>query len=211
MDYSNHKQMEFRRKFLRLFAPAISIYDGSGTTMIGYIRMKALTLRNEIVIYTDKTMQRPLIRIKARNMANLNMSYDVSDCLTNQQLFTLQHRGLRSVLRRDRWELSDAQGNAFGAINETSGTLALARRWLFLVPIIGDYLELALEFTPQTFEITSTAGPTGPVIIGEIVHRRNPFLVRMGLDTSMAPGSFDVRIGMTATALLAVLDVSKRR
>jgi hypothetical protein len=211
LDYSQYKQMEFRRKFFKIFAPAITVYDARNMAIIGYIRMKAMSLRSDIRLYSDKTMEHELVLIKARSVVGLNMFFDVSDSQTGRHLFTFQHRGLRSVLRRDRWILCDADGLAFGAINETSGILAIARRWLFLIPIIGEYLELALEFTPQTFQIISTNKPTGPAIIGRIVHRKNPFLVRMSLDTTMAEGAFDVRIGLAATTLLAVLDASKRR
>jgi hypothetical protein len=210
MDYSQYKQLEFRRKFFQLFSPTITVFTGGSNTVVGFIKMKAFAFRNDIRLYTDTSMTQEVVLIKARSFVRLNMAYDVTNSQTNQVLFTLQHRGLRSVFKRDHWDLFDAQGNKFGAVDETSGALAIARRWLIIVPYVGPYLELILDFTPQTFDITDTRVPSTKAIIGKIVHRKNPFLVRMGLDTSMAQAAYDPHIGIAATTLLAVLDASKR-
>jgi hypothetical protein len=210
MDYSQYKQIEFRRKYFAFFSPLITVYAGTSQSVIGFIKMKGFRLRNDIRLYSDTSMQQEIVLIKARSIAALNMSYDITNSQTNQLLFTLQHHGLRSVLKRDKWDLFDAQGNAIGGINETSGALAIARRWLFLVPYIGPTLELLLEFTPQTFDITSISNATGTTLSGKIVHKRNPILVRMSLDTSMAPADYNPLVGISATALLSVLDAAKR-
>jgi len=55
--------------------------------------------------------------------------------------------------------------------------------------------------------------PTGyaPQLAGKIVHRKNPVLVRMGLDTSMAQVRLDPRIAISICTLLSILDASKNQ
>jgi hypothetical protein len=210
LDYSQYKQIEFRRRFFQLFGATITLYTGASDKAIGCIKWKALRLKKDIRLFSDTTMQQEVMRVTARNLAGINLTYDAVDSTSGQSLFSLSHRGIRSAFKRDYWDIYDPRGNAFGAIKETSGTLAVARRWIILVPYIGIYLEAALAFTPQTFDILSTTNPTGPLLAARLVHRKNPFIVKMGLDNSVAQATMDARVGIAAAALLSVLDASKR-
>jgi hypothetical protein len=202
---SQFSHLEFRRKFWKVFGAEISIFDPASETMVGFIKMKAWKLREDIRLYTDKSMQTEVIRIKARQIIDFGATYDVFDSETNQMIGSLQRKGLRSAFVRDYWKVLDATGNVTGAVQETSSTLALARRWL---AAISDLFDLLFMFVAQTYTISDTKSGTS-VPAASLVHRRNPFLVRMALDVSDNQAKMDSRLLIAATALLSIMDAVK--
>jgi hypothetical protein len=208
MDYSQYKQLEFRRKFLKLFGAEISVTAPGSDTLVGFIKMKAWKLREDVRLYSDQTMQQELIRIGARQIIDIGATYDVFDSTNNQQLVSLKRKGLKSIFVRDHWDLLDQAGNITGNVQETSSGLALARRWLEILPF-GDFIGLIFAFVPQTYTISSQDQSGSIAVVGTITHRKNPLIVKMGLDTSAAPPNFDSRIAVAITAMLSVIDASK--
>jgi hypothetical protein len=204
MDYSQHKILEFRRKFLVLVGAQINVADPQDDKTIGFIRMKAWKLKEDVRLYTDESQSQEVFRIHARNVIDFGGTYDVFDSNSNQQLFTLRRKGLKSSFVRDHWDILDNSGNAIGDVQETSKGLAFVRRWLEIIPVVGPFIDLALAFAPQTYSITIN----GKQVAG-ITHRKNPFIVKMSLDRSMDQGNTDPRISMAATSLLSIIDASK--
>lgn len=206
MDYTTYKQIEFRRKFWKLFGATIYMTDLGGAHELGHVKMKAFRLKNDITLYQDASQQVPLLHIKARQVIALNYVFDVSDPQTGQLLFSLERKGIRSAFVRDHWLLLDTNGNQFGEIVETSSDLALMRRWL---GAISDVAGLVFAFVPETYTI-QTAMPGGqPQLIGSVVHRKNPVIVKMSLDTAGAQVSIDPRVAIASCILLSIRDASK--
>jgi hypothetical protein len=208
MDYSQHKQIEFRRRFWTIVGAKITLIDPASNTSIGFIKMKAWKLKEDIRLYRDESMQAEVFRIHARSIIDFGATYDVVDSKTNQPLFAWKRKGLKSAFVRDHWDLLDNQGNIIGAIQETSKGLAVARRWMGVIPFIGEFLDLAFAFVPQSYEI-SLNQPTGPAVVGKVLHRKNPFIVKMALDTSMAATPPNPLVTLSATSLLSIMDAVK--
>jgi hypothetical protein len=205
VDINRYKELEFRRKFFRLFGAQIDIVDPDTQQLAGFIEMKAWKLKEDIRIYSDKTKSQELLRIGARSVIDISATYDVFDSASGQALFYLRRKGLRSAFVRDSWEIYTPQDQLFGAVNETSSGLALARRWIGIIPYAGDIAEMVLGFVPQTYVVTDAQGNVG----AEIAHRKNPFIVKFGLDTTNATTPNDMRVNLSVVALLAVIDASK--
>ena len=208
MDYAQYKKLEFRRAFWVVAGAKITVQDPASHAVLGFIKMKAWKLKEDIRLFTDESMQHEVFRIHARNIIDFAGTYDVIDSATAQPLFAWRRKGLKSTFVRDHWDLLDAQGAVTGSIQETSSGLALARRWVGLIPIIGEFIDLGLAFAPQTYRMTSFhAGNES--LVGTITHHKNPFLVKMTLDTTEAQTPADPRIAVSATALLSTIDASK--
>ncbi|HSX17139.1 MAG TPA: hypothetical protein VLH86_03505 [Patescibacteria group bacterium] len=208
MDYSQYKQIEFRRRFWTFIGAKITVHPAGNDAVIGFIHMKGWRLREDVRLYTDETLQHELLRIHARNIIDFSGTYDIVDSASNQIVYTMRRKGLKSTFVRDHWDIFDPQGNTIGAVQETSSGLALARRWFGIVPYVGEIIDLAFAFAAQTYQITLNQ-PTGPAAVGIITHHKNPFVVKMTLDTSAAPMPVDPRLTMSATALLSIIDASK--
>jgi len=205
MDYTPYKQFELRRKFWKFFGAEISVFDTPSQAMIGFIKMKAWKLREDVRLYTDKSMQQEVLQIHARQILDIGATYDVSDSASGQVLFSLRRKGLKSIFVRDQWDILDPTGNVTGQVQETSGTLALMRRWLSM---LSDLFDLVFAFVAQTYDVTVDNGGQ-PALIAKIVHKKNPFLVRMAVDTSMAQVQTDPRLVIAAASMLSIIDASK--
>jgi hypothetical protein len=208
MDYTQFKHLEFRRKFWKFVGAEIFIDDPASQQEVGYIKMKAWKLREDIRIFTDRSMQREILQIHARQIIDFGATYDVTDSATGQQSFSLRRKGLKSTFVRDHWDLLDNSGNKFGEVQETSGTLALIRRWIELVPY-GDLLGIIFAFVVQTYEIRMLQTDGSFAIAGTILHRKNPLVVKMLLDTSAAQVPVHPLVTLSATAMLSIVDAAK--
>jgi len=211
MDYSQYKVLEFRRKYFKLFGAAISIFDPNTNAMIGYIKMKAWSLRGDVRVFTDASMQREIVRIGGRQVISFQKVYDIYDSTTGNMLVAIRQRSLKSTFVRNHMDILDTQGNNYGYVQETSSGLALARRWIGIIPYVGIISDLALAFVPQTFDVMYAPSGAAPQLAGKIVHKKNPIMVRMRLDTTSAQITLDPRINIAVVSLLSILDAAKNR
>lgn len=209
MDYSQFKQLEFRRKFWKFIGAEIFITSPASQQEVGYIHMKGWKLREDIRLYTNRSKQQELLQIHARKIIDIGATYDVIDSTSGQPFFAARRKGLKSIFVRDHWTLLDTAGNEFGAIQETSSGLAIARRWLEILPYVGGIIGMIFMFVPQTYTITAAGENGTQALVGTIIHRKNPFIVKMSLDTSTAQVTVHPYIPMASTALLSIIDAVK--
>ena len=209
MDYSQFKQLEFRRKFWKFIGAEIFITNPVNQQEVGYIHMKGWKLREDIRIFTDRSQQQELLQVHARQIIDIGATYDVIDSASEQPFFAARRKGLKSIFVRDHWTLLDTAGNEFGTIQETSSGLAIARRWLEILPYVGGIIGMVFMFVPQTYTITSASANGTQALAGTITHRKNPFVVKMNLDTSAAQVTVHPYIPLASTALLSIIDAVK--
>jgi hypothetical protein len=208
MDYSQFKILEFRRKFFKLFGAEISIFDPNSNQLVGYIKMKAWRLNADIGVFTNKSMQQTIVNIGGRQLISFKPSYNILDAATNQPISTLRFRRLRTAFVRGYVDILDNQGNPYGYARETSSVLAIARRWLEVLPF-GDYIALIFMFVPQTFDIMYAPNGAEPKLAGRIMHRKNPLIVKMSLNTTEAQVAIDPRINIGLCTVLSIRDANK--
>jgi hypothetical protein len=156
-------------------------------------------------------MQQEIVRIGGRQVISFQKVYDIFDSATGAKIAAIRQQSLRSAFIRDHMDITDAAGNNYGFVQETSSSLALVRRWAGLLPIVGPLAELVLMFVIQTFTINQDPQGNAPQLVGNITHKKNPFVVKMTLDTSNGQAKFDPRLNIAIVSLLSVLDASKNK
>lgn len=211
MDYSQYKVLEFRRKFFKFFGAVISIFEPTSNNLVGYIKLKAWSLKGDVRVYTDTSMQQEIVRIGGRQIISLQKVYDIYDSQKGNIIVAIKQKSVRSFLMRDHMDILDPSGNQYGYVQETSSQLAMIRRWIGLFPIVGPYIELIFMFVPQTFDIMYAPNGASPQLAGNIVHKKNPFIVKMTLNTTSAQIQLDPRINIAVVSLLSVLDANKNK
>jgi hypothetical protein len=209
MDFSKHLKLEFRRKFWKFFGAAIHVFDADSEEVVGYIEMKAWKLREDIRLFKDMTKAQEVLRIHARNIIDLAATYDVYDSGTDKVIFSFRRKGMSSTFVRDKWVILDASDNVIALLTETSGGLAIARRYIGVIPILGPIFDLVFMVVPLTYQIEHVVGGKPAGVGARLVHRKNPVIVKMGLDMSGTETPIDPRIGVAAASLLSVIDESK--
>lgn len=205
MDYNTFKKLEFRRKFFKLVGAEISIVNPASDAEVGFITMKAWKLREDIRLYSNRDKKEELFRLHARSIIDFGTTYDVFDSATDKLRFSLRRKGLRSTFVRDHWLVLN-DDTTIGEVIETSSWLALLRRWIGIIPIVGEIIDILLSFAPQTYRFTNAGGE----LLAELTHRKNPFIVRLDYDTTNAKAKpIDYYMGAAIGSLLSIVDADK--
>ena len=176
-----------RRQVFTLFKGKFRIYD-TMENLVAYVEQKAFKLKEDITVFADEEMQRPLLRIQAQSILDFSAAYPVTDLATNEVVGKLQRKGLKSILR-DEWIILDAAGQPIGLIKEDSALLATLRRFL-------------TNLIPQTYHIELNGQPAGT-----IKQNFNPFVLKLDVDLRSDPGrQFDRRLALAAVVLLLAVE-----
>lgn len=208
MDYSQHKYIQFQRKFLQLAGTDVFITDLETGAEIGYIKSKAFKIREDIRIFTDRSRTTELVRISTPNIIDFGATYDVYDSASNQLLMRMKRQGLSSTFVRDQWDIMDANGAPLGKVTESGDTIALIRRYVGFIPVIGDIVDLIFAFKTQDYGITINTA-TGPLPAGTMTRRKSPVIERMVVDTRTSQVALNPLMALAASALLIITEGSK--
>jgi uncharacterized protein YxjI len=163
-------------------------YDPMGN-LVMFSEQKMFRWREDIRVYSDESKAQEVLMIKARQIIDFSVAFDVVDSATQQKVGVLRRKGLRSILR-DEWEVLDAGDNVIGMLFEDSMGLALLRRLL------------AGSLLPQNYDIT-----VGTDRVADLKQRFNLFAYQLDLDFSMDINhKLDRRVGIAAGILLAAIE-----
>lgn len=128
----NHTEYIIRKKVFSIMGAKLHIYDNAEQLVL-YSQMKAFKLREDIALYTDESMQKELLRIKARNVVDFSATYDVHDTETGEHIGALRRKGMKSIFK-DEWMILDHHDQEIGKIKEDSTAMALLRRFISIIP-----------------------------------------------------------------------------
>ncbi len=159
-----------RRKVFTLMGAKFHIYNREGA-LVGFSKQKAFKLKEDIRVYTDESMNTPLLSIAARSIIDFSAAYDVTDAKTNQKVGALRRKGMSSIIR-DEWDLLDVHDNPISKLREDSTQLALVRRFVPLgnmVPqhyVLGDdthqFVDMRTHFNPFIHRMTVSVNADCP-------------------------------------------------
>jgi uncharacterized protein YxjI len=162
-------------------------YDPNGK-LVMFSEQKMFKWREDIRVYADESKSQEVLSIKARQIIDFSVAFDIVDTQVNQKVGAMRRKGLQSILR-DEWQVLDANDNPIGVLFEDSMGLALLRRFL-----LGSWL-------PQNYDLT-----LGEKRVADLKQRFNLFRYELDIDMSMNAGQLDPRMGIAAGILLAAVE-----
>lgn len=190
----SHDQYLFRRKVFRIFGGEFSVHDPNGNVVM-YSEQKSFKLREDIRIYSDRSMTNELLTVKARQILDFGATYNVVDPQTGAAVGALRRKGLKSLVR-DKWLILDPEGQEIGTIQEDRLFLALVRRALsrgrgFLAGLL-----------PQGYTISVGGEP-----VAFIKQHLNLFVLKYTLDLSKDyENRLDRRLAIATGVLLCAIE-----
>ncbi|MEQ9095155.1 MAG: hypothetical protein RIE32_02710 [Phycisphaerales bacterium] len=193
MATSTQEQYTIRAKVFDL-VPQFFITDQQGQ-MVGYCRQKLFRFKEEIVLYTDRTRESELLRIKARQIIDFGATYDVR-LPSGQSIGSLRRKGLKSTFVRDEWLVLDEQGGQIGTLQEDSTIRALLRRTI----------DAAAAFMPQKFHLRDMAGRE----IAIFRQHFNPFVFKLGIAVLEDHDQLDDLMLIAIGVLTAIIEGRQR-
>jgi uncharacterized protein YxjI len=114
--------------------------EKSAGEQVCFVEQKRMKLKEDLRAFTDDSKTAEVFRIKAQQVWDPRARYDVTDP-SGQQVGQLQKVFGKSLLR-STWRLYDPAGNETAWARERSLFVALFRRLVGFVPIIGGFAEL---------------------------------------------------------------------
>lgn len=207
MDLKTSHSLTFRRKILAVIGAKINITDTASGQNVGFIQQKGWKLKEDVRIYSDETKTHELMVIKARSVIDLGATYDIYDSSDQTIIGSMKREGISSTFIRDAWKVSDSSGNPYVSVEET-GSLALIRRYVGLIPIAGGIVELIFMFQPQVYAITYT-GDGQNAVIATITRQKNPIVTKFVTNVTIPDAKIDYRIIAGIGAMLCVIDGNK--
>ncbi|MCR9140635.1 MAG: hypothetical protein NXI24_00070 [bacterium] len=186
--FSQTNRYYSRKKFFKMFGEEMRIFDESRSRILFFVKQKAFKLKEELTVYSDETMSREVLKIKARSVLDFGATYDVTEVASGEQVGALRRKALRSMFR-DSWEILGPDDRAIGTVAEDSMFMALLRRFL-------------INLIPQSYSVEVEGAPAG-----EIKQTFNPFIAQFKVDFSEdSAGRLDRRLGIAAVVLLQVIE-----
>ena len=180
-------QYTVRRKIFKIFGGAFHVYDPMGR-IVGYSKMAAFKLKEDIRLYADESMRTELLVIQARQIIDFSAAYDVYDPAQRAKIGALRRRGFKSLLK-DEWEILNAADQQIGTVQEDSWLMATLRRFL-------------TNLIPQSYHVDVQGAP-----VAIIRQNFNPFVLKLNVDlTQDARQLLDRRLALAATILLAAIE-----
>ena len=108
-----------------------------------------MKVKEKVNFYTTEDKSKILFSLRAEKVMDIHGKYFVED--SNGKLVGYFRKEFGTSLIKSTWYLFEADGTKLLTITESSRVLAIARRYLIWVPIIGDVVELVLILTKYHF------------------------------------------------------------
>jgi uncharacterized protein YxjI len=185
-DLFSADRYRIRRKFWKLFGASFHVYGPDGG-LLAYSKQKAFRLREDVRVFEDEAMAKPLLAIQARQIVDFSAAYDVVDSRGGAKVGAARRKGFASILR-DSWEVLDEQDRFVGRVREDSAGLALLRRFL-------------TNLVPQAFRVEDASG----VEVARFRQRWNPFVYSLEAEIP-ASCPVDRRLLFGVAVLLAAVE-----
>ena len=180
-----------RQKVMKILGEEFHIYsDESMRSMIGYSKMAALKLKEDIRVYSDESKSKELLIIKQKGILDVTGGFRIVAGQSGEPLGTLKRKGFKSIIR-DSWVFMDQKQNVIGSLSEESGGLAFLRRFI-------PYLEILF---PQQFHLRLN-GAKGVV---KYTQKMNPFVHKL-LVSGVKSSGIDPRIAAAAAIILIAIE-----
>ncbi len=116
----------------RVFADA----SGEPGALIAFAKQKRMAFKEQFTLYRDEAGTAPVLAIKADRRLDIRSAMTVSDPATGTVLGQLRKKGTASLVR-STWEL-EQPGLPPVLVQERSIAIALLRRFIGLIPYVGD-------------------------------------------------------------------------
>lgn len=181
----NQDNYVIRKKFWQFLGATVFVETPDGQPVMN-AKLKAFKLKEDIRLYADEARTKEILRIGARKIIDLGITYDVFDSATNHKIGSVKRKGWKSILQ-DEWEIWDANEQVIGTVKEDSMLMALLRRFL-------------TNLIPQNFHMTDANGAQ----IGFVKQNFNPFTVK--LNAQFQNSTVDRRLAVVAVVMLAAIE-----
>ena len=135
--------------------------DGTKERLVAFAQQKRLAFKEKVTFYSDESKAKPAFTFRAEKALDVHGRYFVEDP-TGKAIGSFRKDFAKSLLN-STWHILDVSGQPAYSISESNKLLAILRRFVGFIPLVGDIFELILLFFRYHFVFTdaSSKQPVG--------------------------------------------------
>ncbi|MGB4762820.1 MAG: hypothetical protein WBP12_05710 [Candidatus Saccharimonas sp.] len=134
--YIDQKITPFINRYL-IYTPDT---QGEKGQQIGFVEQERFKFKEKVHFYSDDTKQQELFSFRAEKVLDIHGKYLVED--TSGTLLGYFQKDFKTSLIKSTWALYSADGTLHFTVTESNLALAILRRYIGFLPIVGDILEI---------------------------------------------------------------------
>ena len=112
-------------------------------------QQKRLAFKEKVTFYTDEQKSAEAFTFRAEKVMDVHGRYFVED--TDGQMLGMFRKEFKRSLLVSSWVLMDKDGTELFRVKESNEVIAVLRRFIGFVPLIGDLLDLVMNFFKYHF------------------------------------------------------------
>lgn len=129
--------------------------QGTPDQLIGLAQQKRLAFKEKVMFYTDEKRDKLAFTFRAEKVMDVHGRYFVEDA--NGNMLGMFKKEFRSSLLVSTWKILDADGNELYSVSESNKAVAILRRFIGGIPILGDLGEIVMAFVKYHFSFVDIA------------------------------------------------------
>lgn len=129
--------------------------DGTKGPLVAFAQQKRLAFKEKVTFYADEAKTKVAFTFRAEKVLDVHGRYLVED--ENGKVLGSFKKDFTKSLLNSTWDILDSSDNPKLHITESNKTLAILRRFLGFVPVVGDLFEIVLLFFRYHFVFTDSA------------------------------------------------------
>jgi uncharacterized protein YxjI len=147
--------------FTNKYAVYAANAEGEKGELVAFAQQKRLAFKEKVTFYSDEAKTNLVFTFRAEKALDVHGRYFVED--PNGQMVGSFKKDFAKSLLNSTWLILDKNEQSKFKISESNKVLAILRRFLAFVPIVGDIAEIILLFFRYHFVFTdtSTGEPVG--------------------------------------------------
>lgn len=129
--------------------------SGKAGELKALAQQKRLAFKEKVTFYADEQKTREAFTFRAEKVMDVHGRYFVEDMQGN--LLGMFRKEFKKSLLVSSWVLMDAGGNELFRVKESNEAIAVLRRFIGFVPLVGDLLDIVMSFFRYHFSFIDIA------------------------------------------------------
>jgi uncharacterized protein YxjI len=189
---------------ITLFTNQYRIYstdaNGQKQQLIAFAQQKRLALKEKIEFYSDESKQQKIFQFRAEKVLDIHGRFLVED--PNNQLIGAFKKDFGQSLAVSTWHILGQNDQLIYTVAENNVTVAVLRRFIGEIPLIGIFAEIAMAFVKYHFAFKPYGGTEEQGIYQKTTLFRDHYLLST---TDQLTQTVDWRVLMSMAVALDAL------
>lgn len=137
------------------FANKYRIFDGEHQNLRAFAQQKRLAFKEKVTFYADEAKTQEIFTFRAEKVMDIHGRYFVE---ADGQVVGMFKKEFKKSLINSTWLVMDAQGNVIYTVQESNQAVAVLRRFIDFIPVVGEIGDIVMSFIKYHFQFLNTNG-----------------------------------------------------